>query len=124
MGGAPQAGGAQEPPEGFVSVAFAEAKWQEREQQFAAQLAALQALVATGGPEPAASATPSEASDVQCHTDLDVDLDDEGWKKVGKQARKAIAAKHRTAIAGKVAASIGKVGKVACPFQKSPKKGQ
>ena len=112
-----------DPPEGFVSVAFAEAKWQEREAAFAAQMAALQDLVAGsshGGP---ASAEPSEASDTADPASLDIDFEDDSWKSVGKEARKAIAAKHRKVIVGRLATSISKVGKSASPFQKGAKKG-
>ena len=113
---------ATEAAEGFVSVAFAEAKWTEREQQFAEQMAALQALVAGGGQEGSASTAPSEASDTQDAASLDIEIDDDSWKKVDREVRKTIAAKHRTVLAGKVATSIGKVAKAASPFQKTAKK--
>ena len=66
---------------------------------------------------------PPEAPDTPDPANLDIDFEGEGWKSVGKDARRAIAAKHREAIAGKLATSIGKVGKSASPFQKSAKTG-
>eukprot|EP00973_Karenia_brevis_P067429 9378259-Karenia_brevis.AAC.1 len=97
-----------EHPDGFVSIAFAEAKWHEREQGFAEQILALQAIVAGNVPEGEASAAPSEASDTQDLSSLDFEVDDEGWKQIGVEARKAIAAKHRKALAGKIARSVNK----------------
>jgi myosin heavy subunit len=109
-------------PEGYVLSSFAEAKWQEREAQFAAQMAAVEALVLGKPAEAAASAAPSEASDVQDVACLEFECEDEEWKRVSRDARKAIAAKHRSAIAGKVATCLGKVNKHANPFQKPDRK--
>ena len=126
---APPAGGAGVRPEGgeqqeaTVPLAFAEAKWAEREAQFAAELAALQALVAGEGQGGSASAAQSEAVDTQDPASLDIDVDDAGWKTVGRETRRVIAARHRTVLAGKVAASTEKVSRAPCPFQKHPRKG-
>ena len=70
----------------------------------------------------AASAEPSEASDTADPASLAIDFEDDSWKSVGKEARKAIAAKHRKVIVGRLATSISKVGKSASPFQKGAKK--
>ena len=104
-------------------MAFAEAKWAEREAQFAVELAALQALVVGEGQGGSASAAPSEATDTPDPASFDIDVGDAGWKTVGKETRRAIAARQRTLLAGKVAASIGKVSRAVCPFQKHTRKG-
>ena len=109
-------------PDGFVPIAFAEAKWQEREQQFAIEMAALQALVAGNHSDGNVSAAQSDASDAQDPTSLDFEVEDDGWKQVGKEARKTIAAKHRVVLASRMATSISKVTRSTNPFQKAAKK--
>ena len=63
------------------------------------------------------SAAASEASDLEDPSTLDMDFDDEGWKKVSRETRKAFAA----ALAGKLAPGFSKVARAACPFVKGKK---
>ncbi len=95
-------------PSGFVSVAYAEEKWAEREVAFNQQLAQLQALVA------AKSEAPSEAGDPE----LDLFEEDETWNKVERGKRKSLLRKERDALATRVRAGLGKVSSAASPFKK------
>ena len=118
----PEAAALGPAPAGFVTVAFAEAKWEEREKEFNNIVATLHALVAGKQEEPlaASSAAPSEASDVQKISSLDgIECEDEGWKTVSVGARKAVASQHSAAIAAKVARYTSKVSKRSCPFYKT-----
>jgi hypothetical protein len=94
---------------GFVSVAFAEEKWAEREASFTQQLAQLQAIVATQ------SEVPSEAGDLE----LEHLEEDEAWSKVEKGRRKGVLRKQRETLATRVRAGLGKVSTAASPFKKT-----
>ena len=97
-----------DPPEGFVCVAFAEQKWKEREEQIAQEMARIRSEVAVQ------SEVPSEAGDLED--------DDEQWTKADRCKRKAMvntaAAKRRDVLAGKVREHLGKVSTLASPFNK------
>ena len=105
-------------PSGFVSVAFAEEKWREREDQFAQQLAQLQAMVATQTEVAGAASeeAPSVADDLASVDDLTGD--DEKWNKVIPSKRKALLRRERDALAGKLRTSLGKVCTISSPFLK------
>ena len=101
-------------PPGFVSVAFAEEKWVEREAAFAHQLSQLQALVANQpGGDAASEVAPSEAGDVVPLEQLE---DDEVWSTVEKGKRKAFLRREREALASKVRTNLGRLK----PHAKSP----
>ena len=107
-------------PPGFVSVAFANEKWEEREAAFAQQLAQLQALVASQGPtgDAASEATPSEAGDVASAAQLE---DDDAWSAVDRSKRKALLRRERDALASKVKTHLGKIrSQPHSPFKKCP----
>ena len=102
------------PPEGFVSIAFAEEKWAEREAQVAEQIAQLQALVTTY-----ASTQGESLSDVaNASGDVENLEDDEVWNTVERGKRKAVLGKQRDALATKVRTSLAKVSGHASPFKK------
>ena len=107
---------ANDPP-GYVSIAFAEEKWAEREAAYAQQLEQLQALVATqpGGASAAAEPAPSSASDLGSLADLE---EDEAWCKVDKGRRRALLHKQRDELASKVRSKLGGVATVRSPFHK------
>ena len=111
-------GGAPLPPAGYVSVAFAEEKWAEREQAYAAHLAQLQALVAAQSEDGTHSeAAPSEAGDIISVEVLEAD--DEAWRTMAKGKRRTVLRQERDALAKKVRQTLGKVtAATACPFKK------
>ena len=112
LGGAPQ----PQPPDGWVSVAFAEEKWAEREQEFTRQLAQLQALVAGGAEDGGQSeASPSEAGDVIPADQLE---DDEAWRNIEPGKRRSVLRQERNALAKRVRINLGKVSSAASPFKK------
>ena len=77
--GAPE--GTHTPVPGMVSIAFAEAKWAEREAAFAQQLAEAQALVSS---QPEA---PIEACDVELPDRVE---EDEVWSKIESGERQQL----------------------------------
>ena len=93
-----------EAPAGYVSIAFAEKKWAEREAVFSQQLAQLQAQLDNV----------SEAGD-----DLEVLEDDEVWGKVEKGKRKSIFKQAGARRTEKLRAGLGKVSSTASPFKKA-----
>ena len=106
-------------PEGFVPLALAEAKWMEREQQFAAQIAALQTLVAGSTQDAAACAASDAASEAGDESLLALE-EDEAWSKVDKGRRKAVLRRERDVLAKRVRTSLYKVREGAhCPFRKT-----
>jgi hypothetical protein len=106
--------------EGFVSIAFADQKWAEREAEFRQQLAQLRTLVEGQGEDGAAlDASPSDAADLATMEQLDDD--DEAWAKVGRGKRKALLHRERDVLASRVRSTIGKVGTPVSPFKKQPK---
>jgi len=103
------------PPPGFVSVAFAEEKWKEREIAIAARFQELEALVAAGAS--ASDGAASVASDVGNVEELD----DEAWTKIagkGKAHRAILLRKSREELAAKVRGKLGSVTSVKSPFFK------
>ena len=117
---APTQGAAQEPPPGCVSIAFAEAKWAEREAAFAQQVAQLQALVScqsasTSEGSAGSEASPSVSGDLASVDDLE---DDDTWSKVVPGKRKALLCRERDALATKMRSTLGKVSAVSSPFKK------
>ena len=103
--------GAPAAPAGFVSVAFAEEKWAEREAAFAEQIAQLEALV--GAPGEGTLHKDEEAP--MATEDL---LEDETWTTIGKERRKRVLRIERDVLATKVSSTLGKVRGVASPFKK------
>ena len=108
-----QLGAPDTPPPGYVSRAFAEEKWAEREAAFAQQLEQLQALV--GAPSETPLATESVASDFGSVDDLE---DDEKWSTVAKGRRHALLRKQKDELASKVRTKLGKVQPARSPFAK------
>jgi DNA repair exonuclease SbcCD ATPase subunit len=108
-GALPQAG----PPAGFVSLAFAEEMWQEREAAIAKEFEQLKALVhsqdAAGGD--GAASTASDLGAVE-------DLDDTKWSQVDRTKRAAMLRKQKDELALRVRTRLGKVASVRCPFKK------
>ena len=102
---------------GYVTIAFAEEKWAEREATFAQQVAQLKAMVAAQGEggSAASEASQSVASDLGTMDDLE---DDEAWSKVPTGRRKAFLRKERDALASKIRTSLGTVSTVSSPFLK------
>jgi len=78
-------------PPGYVSVSFAEEKWQEREVAFNQQLEQLKAIIGTQQSSAAAGDGASVASDVGNPDELD----DDKWSKVDKSRRSALLRKQR-----------------------------
>ena len=111
--GASTSGGAQPPP-GFVSVTFAEEKWQEREVAFNQQLEQLKAIIGTQQSAAAAGDGASVASDVGNPEELD----DDKWSKVDKSRRSALLRKQRDELATKLRSRLGGVTSVRSPFNK------
>ena len=104
-------------PLGFVSVAFAEEKWAEREAAFTQQVAQLQALVASQSGCTGVSDAPSEVLDLEAVSD-DIFEEDEKWSTVARGKRKALLHRERDILASKVRHSLGKVSAHASPFKK------
>jgi hypothetical protein len=101
------------PPAGFVSMAFAEEKWLEREAAIAKEFEQLRALVHgqdAGGGDGAAST----ASDIGALEDLD----DTKWSQVEKGKRAGLLRKQKDELALRVRTRLGKVTSVRCPFKK------
>jgi predicted nucleic acid-binding Zn-ribbon protein len=103
-----------EPAEGFVTVAFAEEKWAEREAAFAQQIAQLQALVVPVT-DAQSEASPSEAGDL----DLADPLDDGAWSKVEPAKRHKLLHRQRDALARNVRSKLSKVSAASSPFVKA-----
>ena len=103
-------------PPGFVSVAFAEEKWAEREATFAQQLAQLKALVSPGFD----SSSPAEptASEADVAEAVEQPDEDEAWNTIERGKRKALLRQQRDILAKKVRANLGKVSAHASPFKK------
>jgi len=103
------------PPPGYVSVAFAEEKWKEREIAIAARFQELEALLAAGaGASDGAASVASDVGNVE-------DLDDEAWTKLagkGKAQRAALLRRSRDELAAKVRGKLGSVTTVKSPFFK------
>lgn len=120
-GAAPQTvGPAAGPPEGFVSVAVAEALWNEREQQIQKNIAEAVAL-ATSDRSNSVASSEAAASDVADIDSLEAYQDDEKWNKVGKDRRKAVLSKQKDILAAKVSRSLAKVSVTESPFCKKAK---
>jgi len=103
------------PLPGYVTVAFAEEKWKEREIAIAARFQELEALVAASAS--AADGAASVASDVGNVEELD----DEAWTKIvgkGKAHRAVLLRKSRDELAAKVRGKLGSVTTVKSPFFK------
>jgi DNA repair exonuclease SbcCD ATPase subunit len=99
------------PAAGYVTIAFAEEKWAEREALYQQQMAQLQSLVAAQADED----TASEAGE----SDIGQVIGDEVWNKVEKGKRKTLLRKEKEALATKVRAGIGKVSMASSPFKKT-----
>jgi len=99
---------------GYVSIAFAEERWAEREAEFAASIAQLRALL----PDPAESAASDAASEGGDVVVGDLE-DDEAWSKVGKGKRKAVLHRERNVLAKHVRAGLSKASTVHSPFRKA-----
>ena len=99
------------PAAGYITIAFAEEKWAEREALYQQQMAQLQSLVAAQPDEE----TPSEAGE----SDISQVIGDEAWNKVEKGKRKTLLKKEKEALATKVRAGIGTVSMVSSPFKKA-----
>jgi len=103
------------PPPGFVSVAFAEEKWKEREIAIAARFQELEALVAAGvSASDGAASVASDVGNVE-------ELDDEAWTKIagkGKAHRAVLLRKSRDELAAKARGKLGSVTSVKSPFFK------
>jgi len=108
----PPAASAGEAPDSaaWVSVAFAEQKWAEREAAFEQQLAEARALVS------AQTDAQSEAGEIEPLEQLE---DDETWSKVEKGKRQKLLRRERVALAASVRTSLGKVSAVSSPFRKT-----
>ena len=99
-----------------MSVAFAQERWIEREQAFAAQISQLQALVDGRGDETPTEAAVSEAGELLSVDQLD---DDDAWRTMAKAKRRSLLSQERDALAKKMRTRLGGLGKVsACPFKK------
>ena len=110
-------------PTGYVPIALAEARWNEREQEFQKIIAEALALAAS---DRANSMAPSDAAasdvgDVASLDALESFDDDEKWNKVGKDKRKAVLSKQRDVLATKVRKSLAKVSLTESPFSKKAK---
>ena len=115
----PLADVARQVPAGYVSVAFAEEKWAEREAAFAQQVEQLRALVVAQTDAGAATeASQSEAGDLASIESLAFE-DDDAWKSVDKGKRKALLRRERDVLAHKVRAGLGKVSHNSSPFKKN-----
>ncbi len=111
------------PPPGYVSIAFAEEKWLEREKAFAQHIAQTLALAgsSTEGNGTPSEASPSVAGDLGSVEDLE---DDANWNKVASGRRKTLLCRERNILASKVRANLGKVSTGVSPFlKKSPVAG-
>lgn len=106
----PAANAEDKPAPGFVSIAFAEEKWAEREAAFAQQLAQVQALVSA---QPDAQ---SEAGDFDPPEQLE---DDEAWSKVDRGKRQKLLRRERDVLATNVRSKLGKVSAASSPFKKA-----
>ncbi len=104
-------------PQGFVSIDFAEAKWNEREAHFQQLLQQARSMVTASDMAEASEAAPSEvaASDLGDPADFD---DDDKWTQVPKAKRRALLSRERTALASKVSVALGKVSTHQSPFAK------
>jgi hypothetical protein len=96
--------------EGYVTVAFAEEKWAEREAAFAAQIAQLQAMVVQAE-DAQSEAAPSETGDV-----VPDFLDDGAWSKVERGKRHKLLLKERDTLARNVRTKLSKVALCKSPF--------
>ena len=107
-------------PVGFVSVAFAEERWQEREAAYSQQLAQLTALVAATQGDAAAKAEGDAGGASQADDTGSIeDVDDENWATiVNKDKRLALLRKPKEELAARVRAKLGKVSAVRSPFLK------
>ena len=112
--GASSTGGAQPPP-GFVSVTFAEEKWQEREVAFNQQLEQLKAIIGT---QQSAAAASADGASVASDVGNPEELDDDKWSKVDKGRRSALLRKQRDELASKLRSRLGGVTSVRSPFVK------
>ena len=105
--------GESAPGPGFVSVAFAEEKWAEREAAFAMQIAQLQALVTAS----ADGAAASEPGDTEAGDHLSLE-DDEVWNKVERGQRRTLVRKEKEVLAKKLRTGLGKMPSISSPFKK------
>ena len=103
-------GQAAPPPEGYVEIAFAQRKWDEREAEMAAERAHLLSLL-----NPADSAGLAEPCDLPAPCNIDFE-DDDTWNKVERGKRKALVRSSRNATQARV--SLSKVSAAASPFKK------
>ena len=103
-----------QPGQCFVSIAYAEEKWAEREAAFAQQIAQLQALVVPAL-DVQSETSPSEAGD---DLDLPDPLDDGAWSKVERAKRGKLLRKERDTLARNVRSKLSKVSAAASPFNK------
>ena len=99
-----------EAPDGYVSIAYAEAKWLEREAEVQRIIQEAVAHAIAPG-----SAAPSETQgDVADLSSLDESLlKDDKWGK-----RKAVLTKERDIMATKIRGSLAKVSSSSSPFNK------
>jgi hypothetical protein len=102
------------PPSGFVTVAYAEEKWLEREALFTKQLEQLKAELGSGPANGTISSAASIASDVGNPDDLD----DEQWSKVEKGKRPALLRRQKDELATKLRTRLNGVASVRSPFKK------
>jgi chromosome segregation ATPase len=101
------------PPEGFVSLAYAQEQWLAREAAVAAQIEELQRLVAGTEASAPLEAAPSEVGDPL--EDLE---DDVAWGKIDKSKRKIVVNRQRDRLAKEVRTSLSKVSGGSSPFAK------
>ena len=105
-----------QPPPGYVSVAFAEQKWAEREAEVAQRMAQLQALVENQ--QDGAGASDDAVSETAEQAPLDKLEEDETWNKIDRSKRKALLGREREKLATKARASLNKVSASTSPFKK------
>jgi hypothetical protein len=101
-------------PEGFVSIAFAEEKWAEREAVFELHCSQMQALLGSQT-DTASEVSPSEAGDL----DSADPLDDGAWCKVDRAKRQKILLRDKENLSRNVRSRLEKVSKTNSPFAKA-----
>ena len=108
-------------PSGFVTIAYAEEKWAERERAFENQLAQLRAIVAATQCDDSAV---SEAdtlvvdSDAEGNTRLDEPPDDDGWQNASSTKKRTGLQRDKEALAKKVRHTLSKTVPLPSPFHK------
>ena len=99
---------------GYVSTAFAEAKWLEREAAWHEQFQKMQGILDGCGSQEQAPSE-SAASDIAELGDLE---DDDKWSNVPRGRRKALLGKEKAVLASKLRAGLCKVSTTTSPFGK------